>query len=110
MSLNAKQTTETELDHIRDTLTGIVSYASKTRAEMHQGFAQIDECFEQVDKRFEEVDKRFEEVDKRFEQVDKRFDQVDKRFDQQGKEIAALKADNVEIKESLKLILSRLPS
>ncbi|WP_257254370.1 MULTISPECIES: hypothetical protein [unclassified Endozoicomonas] len=87
--LNAEQPPETELDHIRDTLTGIVAYASKTRAEMHRGFAQID----------------------------KRFDQQDKRFDQQGRDIAALKADNaelkadnVEIKETLKLILSRLPN
>ena len=68
MSLKAERTPETELDHIRDTLTGVVSYASKTRGEMHQ------------------------------------------RFDQQDKEIAALKADNTEIKETLKLILSRLPS
>ncbi|WP_422139831.1 hypothetical protein [Endozoicomonas sp. ALC020] len=60
MSLNAEQPPETELDPIRDTLTEIVSYASKTRAEMHQGFAQINKRFDQQDKRFDQQDKRFE--------------------------------------------------
>ena len=40
MSLKAEQQSDTELDHIRDTLTGIVSYASKTRGEMHHRFDQ----------------------------------------------------------------------
>ena len=86
MSLNAEQQNDTELDHIRDTLTGIVSFASKTRGEMHQ---------------------RFDQQDKRFDQQDKRFDQQDKRFDHQDREIASLKADNAEIKEMLKTLLSR---
>ncbi|WOG29049.1 hypothetical protein [Endozoicomonas sp. 8E] len=81
MSLNVEQPPETELDHIRDTLTGIISYASKTRAEMHQGFARID----------------------------KRFDQQGKEIAALKADNADLKADNAEIKEALKLILSRLP-
>ncbi|UYM14696.1 hypothetical protein [Endozoicomonas euniceicola] len=93
MSLNAEQQNDTELDHIRDTLTGIVSFASKTRGEMHQ--------------RFDQQDKRFDQQDKRFDQQDKRFDQQDKRFDHQDREIASLKADNAEIKEMLKTLLSR---
>ena len=100
MSLNAEQQNDTELDHIRDTLTGIVSFASKTRGEMHQRF-------DQQDKRFDQQDKRFDQQDKRFDQQDKRFDHQDKRFDHQDREIASLKADNAEIKEMLKTLLSR---
>ncbi|WP_257254408.1 hypothetical protein, partial [Endozoicomonas sp. SESOKO3] len=70
MSLNAEQPPETELDHIRDTLTGIVSYASKTRAEMHRGFAHID----------------------------KRFDQQGKDITALQSDVADLKADNAELK------------
>ena len=62
MNLKAEQLPETELDHIRDTLTGIVSYASKSRSESH------------------------------------------KRFDFQDKEIAALRAENAEIKTELKVL------
>ena len=97
MSLNAEQQNDTELDHIRDTLTGIVSFASKIRGEMHQRFDQQDRRFDQQDKRF----------DQQQDQQDKRFDQQDKRFDQQDKEIASLKTDNAEIKEMLRTLLSR---
>jgi hypothetical protein len=51
------------------------------RAEMKQGFEQVDLRFEQVDLRFEQVDLRFVQIDKRFEQVDKRFEQIDRRFE-----------------------------
>ena len=79
MSLKAEQPSDTELDHIRDTLTGIVSYASKTRGEMHQ----------------------------RFDQQDKRFDNQDKEIAGLKADNAQLKADNAEIKEMLKALLSR---
>ena len=71
MSLKAKPQ-HTELDHIRDTLTGMVDVVGETRHDVKQ------------------LDSK-----------------VDKRFDQQDKEIAELKADNVEIKEMLKALLSR---
>ena len=92
MSLTAKN----DPDHNLNTLTDVVRLLGETRAEMRQ--------------RFDQQDKRFDQQDKRFDQQDKRFDQQDKRFDQQDKNIAELKADSTEIKETLKLILSRLPA
>ncbi|WP_257255142.1 MULTISPECIES: hypothetical protein [unclassified Endozoicomonas] len=96
MSLNAEQPPETELDHIRDTLTGIVSYASKTRGEMHR--------------RFDQQEKRFDERDKRFDHQDKAIAALKADNAELKADIVELKADNVEIKGALKLILSRLPS
>ena len=79
MSLQAEQEPGTGLDHIRDTLTGMVSFASKTRGEMHQ----------------------------RFDKQDKRMDRLEQKVDKQGSDITELKADNAEIKEMLKTLLSR---
>ena len=71
MSLKTKPQ-PTELDHIRDTLTGMVDVVGETR----QDVKQLDS-------------------------------KVDKRFDRQDKDITELKADNAEIKEMLKALLSR---
>ncbi|WP_257253269.1 MULTISPECIES: hypothetical protein [unclassified Endozoicomonas] len=98
MSLNAEQPNETELDHIRDTLTGIVSYASKTRAEMHQGFARIDKRFDQQEKRFAQIDERFVKIDERFDQQEKHFDQ----FKQETRE----RFDKIE--DTLTIIVNHL--
>jgi chromosome segregation ATPase len=40
------------------------------RAEMRQGFEQVDQRFAQVDQRFAQVDQRFGQVDQRFAQVE----------------------------------------
>jgi hypothetical protein len=50
---------------------------SLVRAEMREGFEQVDQRFEQVDRRFGQVDQRFEQVDQRFEQVDQRLDSLE---------------------------------
>ncbi|WP_422139884.1 hypothetical protein [Endozoicomonas sp. ALC020] len=42
MSLRNHRTSDTELDHIRDTLTGRVAYASDTRGEMLRRFDHQD--------------------------------------------------------------------
>ena len=61
MSFSAEQQNDTELDHIRDTLTGIVSFARKTRGEMHQRFDQQERQFSQFK---HEVRERFDRQDK----------------------------------------------
>ncbi len=80
MSLKTERIPDTELDHIRDTLTGVVSFASKTRGEMHQ----------------------------RFDTQDKRFDEQDKRFDEQDKRLSRIENSLVLQQETLSLILSKL--
>jgi hypothetical protein len=81
MSLKAEQMSNTEFDHIRDTLTGVVTFASKTRGEMHQRFDQQDKRF---DDQVRSVNKRFDYQDSRFEQQDREFSQfkheVQERF------------------------------
>ena len=81
MSLKAKPQ-PTELDHIRDTLTGMIDTVGETRHDVKQLDAKVDN---------------------NHKELCSRLDQHDKRFDQQDK-------DNAEIKEMLSAILSRLPN
>ena len=91
MSLKVKHP-NSELDHIRDTLTDMVGVVGETR----QDVKAIKQHQSEHDKRFDNHDKRFDNHDKRFDNHDKRFDNHDKRFD--------------KIEETLTLILSRLPA
>ena len=70
MSLKPKQQPESELDHVRDTLTDVVGIVGETR----QDVKALDN---KMDKRFDQQDKRFDQQDKRFDQQDKRFDQLE---------------------------------
>ncbi len=56
MSLKTERIPDTELDHIRDTLTGVVSFASKTRGEMHHRFNEQDKRFDEQDKRLSRIE------------------------------------------------------
>ncbi len=78
MSLKAR----VDADH--NTLTDIVNVLGETRVEMHKRFDQQEQRFDQQDQKIEG-----------FQQENR------ERFDRQDKEIS-------EIKETLKLILSKL--
>ena len=109
MALNPK-TELTELDHIRETLTGVLGVVGESRKDIKQikahlsehdrRFDNIDNRLGDIDKRLDGHDKRFDDIDKRLDGHDKRFDDHDKRFDKQDKEIA-------EIKEMVKTLLSQ---
>jgi chromosome segregation ATPase len=71
MSLKARQQPETELDHVRDTLTDLVGVVGETRQDVKA-----------INNKVDEIKQHLSEQDKRFNQQDKRFDQQDKRFDQ----------------------------
>ncbi|WP_422136903.1 hypothetical protein [Endozoicomonas sp. ALD040] len=81
MSLRNHRTSDTELDHIRDTLTGMVTYASNTRGEMLR----------------------------RFDHQDKEIAALKSDVTVLKKDVTVLKEDVGEIKGTLKIILSRLP-
>ena len=93
-------------DHNLNTLTDVLRLLGDSRKDIKR----VMEHQSEHDRRFDQQDKRFDQQDKRFDQHDRRFDQQDKRFDQQDEEIAGLRTDNAEIKETLALILSRLPA
>ena len=59
MSLKSKPQ-PTELDHIRDTVTGMVEIVGETR----QDVKQVKEHQREHDKRFDEHDRRFDQQDK----------------------------------------------
>lgn len=84
MSLRTEQQHNTEIDHIRDTLTDIVVVSRNTRAEMRQRFAQVNQRFDQVDQRLDQVDHRLDRLEQRFDQQDREFSQfrheVQERF------------------------------
>ena len=73
MSLKAKQQPDSELDHIRHTLSDLVGLVGETRAEMHQ----------------------------RFDQHDKRFDNIEREQAETRKDIARLEQGQTETREDI---------
>lgn len=82
MNLKAEQPYDSELDHIRDTLTGLVTHVSKTRAEMHKGFEEMKLGFQEQERRFAQINERFEQQDNKFAQVNERIDHVETEISQ----------------------------
>ena len=95
MSLGAEQSDGAELDHIRDTLSGLVRFTGNLRSEMLDGFARMDRRFEKVDARLDRQAADIKEL---------KSDVAELKSD-----VTELKSDNVEIKGMLATILARLP-
>ncbi len=91
----------TELDHIRDTLTDVVSSLGEANSNIKKLDAKFDKRFDEHDRRFDEHDRRFDEHDRRFDQHDRRFDEHDKRFDKIDKRF-----DKIE--DTLSIIVNHL--
>ena len=91
MSATVEQASNNQMDHQLNTLTDVIRIVGETRSDVKV--------------------------------IDRKVDRLEQKIDQQGADIAVLKADNevlkadnevlkadnAEIKEILKLILSRLP-
>ena len=97
MSLKAKHQPETELDHIRNTLTDVVGVVAETRQELKQLSKKVDANHKELCDRLDQQDAKFTA---RLDQQDAKFTS---RLDQQD-------ADISEIKGTLAIILSRLPA
>lgn len=85
------------------------------RADMTEGFDQVDRRFEQVDQRFDQVDQRFDQVGQRFDQVDQRFEQVDRRFEQvdgrlgkMDQTMLSMRRDIVKLDHGQQTIINRM--
>ena len=87
MSVKTKLQSDTELDHIRNTLTDVVSYASKTRSEMHLRFDQQDAELKllksEVHERFSSMDDRISGMDDRISDMNDRLSGVETALSQQ---------------------------
>ena len=96
MSLKAESYADDELGHIRDTLTGMVSFASNTRAEMLRRFDQQDKVREACQ---QENRSRFNKLET--DVAGLKIDVAELKTD-----VANLKADVSELKSDMKEVKS----
>ncbi|MGI9282649.1 MAG: hypothetical protein ACR2PX_23885 [Endozoicomonas sp.] len=93
MAVKAESYANGELDHIRDTLTGLVRFASNTRAEMIKRFDKQDQMFECQQKTLDSQQKTLEHHGELLERHGALLEQHGKLLIQHGKWICQISND-----------------